>query len=148
MGRAKETYGKKETRDKKAKKRKEKENKKIKRKELGKQNLDDMIAYVDENGMISATPPDLLKKEEVDAGSIEIGIPKKELRQDVKLYQGMVSKFDELKKYGFIVDKQTKDSIFVHMNDCLEPIKTGDKVEFNLEKGLKGFQAKNVKLKK
>ena len=59
MGRSQETFHKKEVRNKKEKKRKEKEAKKLARREHEKKgSLDDMIAYVDENGMITDTPPD------------------------------------------------------------------------------------------
>ena len=149
MGRAKETSGKKEVRNKKAKKRKEKEQRRLAKKEKSKQSLDDMIAYVDENGVvITSTPQDLTKKKEIDADNIEISIPKKEFREDNKLRQGMITKFDDSKGYGFIADSLTKDSIFIHINDCDEIVKSGDKVEFETEKGFKGLKAKNVKLMK
>jgi len=69
MGRSQETFNKKEIRNKKEKKRKEKEKKRLARKELEKSgsSLDDMIAYVDENGMLTSTPPDPSKKTEIKA---------------------------------------------------------------------------------
>ncbi len=148
MGRSKETFGKKEVRNKRMKKRKDKEKRKIEKKEQGKQSLDDMIAYVDDNGLISSTPPDLSQREEIDASTIEIGIPKKEFRDDNIPRQGTITKFDESKGYGFILDLNTKESIFFHVNDCEEPVKNGNLVEFDTEKGLKGIKAKDVKLKK
>ncbi|MBN1388726.1 MAG: hypothetical protein JW965_09785 [Bacteroidales bacterium] len=73
MGRSQETFRKKEIKDKKAKKRKEKEEKRLARKENQKKGgLDDMIAYVDENGVISPTPPDKKGKGEIDPHDIEI----------------------------------------------------------------------------
>ncbi len=148
MGRSKETFGKKEVRNKKMKKRKDKEKRKIEKKEQGKQSLDDMIAYVDDNGMIIDTPPDLSQKEEIDVNSIEIGIPKKELREDNTPRVGIVTKFDESKGFGFIYDSTTKESIFFHINDCEGEVKNGNKVEFDTERGLKGIKAKDVKQKK
>jgi len=145
MGRSKETYGKKEVKNKKIKKRKEKEKRKLEKKESGKQSFDDMIAYVDENGVIVDTPPDPTKRKEVDLESIEIGVPKKEFRDDFKNNQGIVVKYDEMKGYGFIIDSQTKDSIFFHINDCDFEIKQGDKVEFETGSGKNGLRAKNVK---
>lgn len=59
MARSKETYNKKEVRKKKEKKRQEKEKKRMARKDNDtKPSFEDMIAYVDENGMITTTPPD------------------------------------------------------------------------------------------
>lgn len=148
MGRSKETFGKKEVRNKRMKKRKDKEKRKLEKKEQGKQSLDDMIAYVDDNGVISSTPPDLSQKEEIDASTIEIVTPKKEFREDNTPRQGTVTKFDASKGYGFIVDTSTKESIFFHINDCEGEIKNGNLVEFDTEKGLKGIKAKDVRLKK
>ena len=79
MGRSQESFNKKEVRNKKEKKRKEKEKKRLARKDNDKSNsLDDMIAYVDENGMIMDTPPDPDKKTEIKLEDIEIGVPKSE----------------------------------------------------------------------
>ena len=73
MGRSQETFKKKDVRAKKAKKRKEKEKKRLARKENEKKHdLDDMIAYVDVNGVISSTPPDPAQKEEIDPDDIDI----------------------------------------------------------------------------
>ena len=148
MGRSKETFGKKEVRNKRMKKRKDKEKRKIEKKEQGKQSLDEMIAYVDDNGMIIDTPPDLSQKEEIDPSTIEIGIPKKEFREDNAPRLGTVTKFDESKGYGFIHDSITKESIFFHISDCEDEIKNGNRVEFDTERGTKGIKAKDVKLKK
>jgi cold shock CspA family protein len=148
MGRSKETFGKKEVRNKRMKKRKDKEKRKIEKKEQGKQSLDDMIAYVDDNGMITDTPPDTTNKEEIDASSIEIGIPKKEFREEATPRTGTVTKFDDSKGYGFINDSTTKESIFFHINDCECEIKNGNLVEFDTERGQKGIKAKDVKVKK
>ena len=58
MGRSQETSNKKEVKNKKDKKRKDKEKKRLIRKESGKSSYAVMIAYVDEFGKISSTPPD------------------------------------------------------------------------------------------
>ncbi|HPD95837.1 MAG: cold shock domain-containing protein [Bacteroidales bacterium] len=148
MGRSRETFGKKNVREKQLKKRKDKEKRKLEKKEQGKQNIDDMIAYVDENGMITSTPQDLKNKMEVDVESIEIATPPKIQEEDVPK-QGVVTAFDHSKGYGFIVDSQTKNSVFFHVNDCIDDnIKVGNTVEFDTEKGLKGPKAKNVRIKK
>jgi type VI protein secretion system component VasA len=83
MGRSQETSNKKEVKNKKDKKRKEKEKKRQIRKESGKSSFDDMIAYVDEYGRISATPPDPNKKIEVEANGIETSVTKNE---ETRLY--------------------------------------------------------------
>lgn len=147
MARSQETFGKKEVRNKKDKKRKEKEQRKLEKKEHGKKSFDDMIAWVDENGMITNTPPDpTAKKEEIKAENIEIGVPKSEFRVNNKLKTGTLTKFDTSKGFGFITISNSNDSVFVHINDCLDKIEVGNKVEFETEKGLKGLKAINVKL--
>ncbi|MCU4164108.1 cold shock domain-containing protein [Carboxylicivirga caseinilyticus] len=145
MARSQETFGKKEVRNKKEKKRKDKEQRKQLKKEQGKKDFDDMIAWVDENGMITSTPPDQTQKTEVKAENIEISVPKAENRNIITTRTGRVNNFDESKGFGFIIDLDTKESIFVHINDCLEPLKVGNKVEFETEKGLKGLKAVKVK---
>ncbi len=73
MGRSQETFKKKDVRNKKAKKRKKKEEKRLAKKDNEKKSgLNDMIAYVDENGVISSTPPDAGNKEDIKPEDIEI----------------------------------------------------------------------------
>lgn len=147
MGRGKESFGKKEVRKKQVKKRKDKENRRLEKKEHGKKgSFDDMIAWVDENGVITTTPPDLKQKKEIKVENIEIGVPKAEFRINNKIRTGRLKNFDESKGFGFIIDSETKDSIFVHANDCSEVLKIGCRVEFETEKGLRGVKAINVKL--
>jgi len=43
-------------------------------------------------------------------------------------------------------NNETKQSVFVHVNNILEDIKEGNKVSFEIEKGLKGPAAFQVKL--
>jgi len=147
MGRAQETFFKKEVRSKKEKKRKEKEAKRLAKKEQGKSSMDDMMAYVDENGMITDTPPDPNKKKEViKAENIEISIPKSEsvsITDSVR--KGTVSFYNDSKGFGFIVDSETKESIFMHVNNIEGEIKENNVVSFEVEMGPKGPNAINVK---
>jgi len=147
MGRSQESFNKKEVRNKKEKKRKEKEKKRLERKDTEKKgSLDDMIAYVDENGMITDTPPDPAKKKTFKLEDIEIGVPKEDpsMKKD-PTRKGVVAFFNESKGYGFIRDTDTKESIFVHVNNVLEDIKEGNLVTFEIVPGQKGPSAINVK---
>ncbi len=105
-----------------------------------------MFVYVDEYGQLTDTPPDPSKKIAVDAESIEIGIPKKEDRDDEPMEpnKGKVSFFDTSKGFGFILDLTTQQKYFVHVSGCLEPIAENDTVTYELEKGLKGLNAVRV----
>ena len=60
--------------------------------------------------------------------------------------KGQVKFFNDEKGYGFIIDEETKDSLFVHMNNTAESIRENDKVTFEIEMGPKGANAVNVKL--
>ena len=145
MGRSQETFNKKEVRNKKEKKRKEKEKKRLERKESGKSSLDDMIAYVDENGMISDTPPDPTKKKEIASEDIDLNVPKRESLEMNTERKGKVTFFNESKGYGFIKDMATQESVFVHVNNITEPIKENNLVTFEVEMGPKGPTAMKVK---
>jgi len=148
MGRSHESFGKKDVRNKKDKKRKEKEQKRLERKEnKGASSLDDMIAYVDEFGNITDTPPDLTQRTTVNAEDITIGIPKMTEPDPAELIRtGIVSFFDDSKGFGFIKDMESKQDVFVHANGILEPVKEGNKVNFEVERGMKGLNAVNVKV--
>ena len=78
MAKSKETFSKKETEKNKQKKKKEKEQRREERKANAKSgsSLEDMLAYVDENGNISSTPPDPTKKRVFKEEDIEIGVRK------------------------------------------------------------------------
>ena len=147
MGRSQETYNKKEVRNKKEQKRKAKEKKRIEKKEKEKKNPDDMIAYVDENGMITSSPPDPDKKEETKLEDIEIAPPNRNTSEDENSEKnGIVTFFNDEKGFGFIKDSNSKQDVFVHINNLTEPIKEGNLVSFEVEKGPKGLIAVNVKL--
>ena len=150
MGRSQETFNKKDVKNKKEKKRKEKEKKRLARKENEKKSsLDDMIAYVDENGMITSTPPDPTKKKDIKVEDIQIGVPNRDSAQDLDpIRKGVVSFFNDSKGYGFIKDMETKESVFVHINNVIEDIREGNLVIFEVEMGKKGPAAIRVKLHK
>jgi cold shock CspA family protein len=149
MARSQETLKKKDVKNKKDKKRKEKELKKIERRESDKKNsFEDMIAYVDEFGVISSTPPDPDKKKNVVlTENIEISTPKQDSTLDLDpVRKGTVTFFNEAKGYGFIKDSESQESIFVHVNNLLEEIKEGNLVNYEVERGPKGYTATQVKV--
>jgi cold shock CspA family protein len=141
-----QSFNKKEREKKKEQKRKEKEMRKKERKANSKGGaFEDMIAYVDQYGNLTDTPPDPSKREKIEAESIETSIPKSEKKDRNFEKQGTVAFFNHDKGYGFINDSDSGDKFFVHVNGLLEPIKEGDQVIYELEKGLKGMNAVRVK---
>ena len=150
MGRSQETFNKKENEKKKQKKRQDKEEKKEERKANANkgQSLDSMLAYVDEFGNFSSTPPDPRQKVEIPLEEIRINTPKQENIPVDATRTGVVTNFNQSKGYGFIKDQQSQESIFVHQNSMLEPVKENSLVTFEVEKTPKGLTAVNVKLAK
>lgn len=149
MAKSRETFNKKEKEKLRQKKKQEKVDKKEARKSNEKStDFEDMIAYVDEFGNITSVPPDpTKKKKEIDVDSIEIGVSKAvETEDDGGGRKGKVTFFNDSKGYGFIKDEQTQDSIFVHVNGCIDQIQENDKVTFETEKTAKGLSAIEVKL--
>lgn len=145
MAKSQETYSKKEKEKKKIAARKEKEEKKLERKANAvKGGLDTMMAYIDENGNITDTPPDPLKKLVFNAEDMQLGATKIEAIADEPNRTGTVTFYNDAKGFGFIKDASNQESLFVHANQLNELIKENDKVSFNVERGQKGMVAVNV----
>jgi cold shock CspA family protein len=149
LARSTETFGKKEKEKARLKKSKDKKEKAEERKAnaaKGK-SLEDMMAYIDENGNITSTPPDPSRKIKINVEDIQIGVAKQQDLPQDSVRTGVVSFFNEAKGYGFIKDMQTQESIFVHINALTEPLKENNMVTFETEQGQKGLSAINVKKK-
>ena len=128
------TVGKRENEKKRLAKREEKQKKKDSKKLSSKSSFDDMIAYVDENGMITSTPPaENIKKEEINLDEIIIATPKKEDEEPVIL-RGRVEFFNEARGFGFIKDLAGVDKYFFHVNNVVGNISEGNIVTFDLER--------------
>lgn len=142
-----ESFNKKEKEKKRQQKKKEKEERKAERKANAKtgQSLEDMMAYVDENGNISATPPDPTKKKVIKEADIVLGSRNIDNGEVDPVRKGRVTFFNDSKGYGFIKDISTGESIFVHINAVSFPIKENDTVTFETEQGFKGLTAVRVK---
>jgi len=149
MGKSQETFSKKEKEKKKLKKRQDKELKKEERMATSQKGkgIDEMLAYVDDNGNITSTPPDPKNKRIVKQEDIQIGISRQEDLDPADLIRkGTVTFFNDAKGFGFIKDLDSQESIFVHQNALSGPIKENDKVTFEVEQGQKGLNAVNVKV--
>jgi cold shock protein len=141
-----ETFAKKEKEKKKAKEKQDKAQKMKERKannSKGK-SLEDMMAYLDENGNISSTPPDPKRKRDIAMEDIQLGAARNSEPEDA-VRSGVVAFFNDAKGYGFITDSQSRENIFVHANQLSQPIKEHDKVTFEKERTPKGYSATNVK---
>jgi cold shock CspA family protein len=149
MAKSQETFNKKEKEKKRLKRRQDKEQKREERKNTPEKetSFEDMLAYVDEYGNITSTPPDLTKRKVIKPEDIEIGVSKQEAPDPADLIRkGIITFFNKEKGYGFIKDLESQASVFVHINGLLDEVQENDKVTFETEKGLKGPNAVRVKL--
>ena len=139
MAKSQESINKKEKETKRFKKQKDKLLKSEERKKNSQGGgLDNMIAYVDENGNITSTPPDPSKKKVIDVESIQIGVSKRTEDDVPAIRKGRIDFYNDQKGFGFIKEIGTQEKYFVHVNGLLDEIKEGDTVTFELERGLKG----------
>jgi cold shock protein len=59
--------------------------------------------------------------------------------------KGTVKFFNDAKGFGFIIEEGSNQEHFVHISGCIDEIREGSHVEFDLENGKKGLNAVNVK---
>lgn len=134
------SFNKREVEKRKQEKRKEKRQRKEERKNAPTHSFEDMIAYIDEEGRITDTPPES-KKENINLDDIEISIPKRSEEEETQALTGRVDFYNESKGFGFIKDKTGKNSYFFHKSNAYPDIKENDAVSFKLERGAKGLNA-------
>lgn len=148
MAKSQQSFNKREKEKQRAKERQEKLERKEERKAAAKkgQSLEDMMAYIDENGNLSSTPPDPAKMKTFNAEEIEIGVPQqRELSPEELVRSGVVNFFNPTKGFGFVKDSRTGEGIFFHQSQLTEPVTEGDKLSYDVEKGTKGPVAVNIK---
>jgi cold shock CspA family protein len=149
MGRSQETFTKREREKQRIKKQQEKIEKMKERKANGKsKSLEDMMAYLDENGNLTNTPPDPKKKKIFRQEDMQVSVPKLEDRPAEVPRKGIVTFFNTQKGFGFINDVETRERIFVHTNDLEAPVMENDKVTFFVQQSPKGLVAVNVTIVK
>ncbi len=143
-----DNWQKKEREKKKQQLKKEKEEKKNERKENKRDgnDIDTMMAYIDENGNLSATPPNPANKKVFNAEDIEIAITHNKHEEEDPIRTGIVAFFNNDKGYGFINDSKNGERVFVHINSVEFPITENNKVTFEIQQGERGLMAVNVKL--
>lgn len=108
--------------------------------------FEDMIAYVDENGVIMDTPP-VLPVVKTNAGDIEISTPRRETAE-YSLLTGRIEYFNADKGYGFIKNSDNAVKYFFHVTSTSDQITEGMTVNFGLERGQRGMNAVNITIKR
>ena len=99
---------------------------------------------IDENGVITSTPPEVnAKKEEIKQEEIIISTPKKS-DEIPTVQKGRIEFYNTSKGYGFIKNLLGTDKYFFHINNVKSSVAENDIVTFDLERGPKGLNAINV----
>jgi cold shock CspA family protein len=137
------SFNKREVEKNKQQKRKEKQQKREERKRNPTSSFDDMIAYVDEKGNITSTPPDIENKQKINIEDIVISTPKKDDTEETIL-RGRVEYYNSEKGYGFIKHDINGEKYFFHVSSAPNEIKEGNKVTFDLERGQRGMNAVKI----
>ncbi|HVZ57187.1 MAG TPA: cold shock domain-containing protein [Chitinophagaceae bacterium] len=147
MAKSRETFLKKEKEKKRLKLQQEKKQKMDDRKASKRNgnNLEGMIAYLDENGNLSDTPPDPRNKKSIPVEEIQIGVPKQESSSPFSVRTGIISTFNKARGFGFISDHITRERIFFHVNAALEPLDESNTVTFQVERGPRGLNAVQIR---
>ncbi len=150
MAKSQDSFNKKEKEKKRIKKNQEKRERQVQRKadklEAGPRTMEEMFSYVDENGNLTSKPPDPSKRKEIKVEDIDLGASSRYVTAEDNTRHGKVKFFNEEKGYGFIVDSETKDSVFVHINNLDGPLRENDRVTFEVERSAKGPSAVNVQV--
>jgi len=147
MARSKETFNKREKEKQRLQQKQQKREKLEERRanaSKGK-SLDDMMAYIDENGNITSAPPDPGKRKIFNAEEIEIGVRRQQDEPENEINEGVVEYFNESKGFGFIRDRHSGERLFFHVNQLQERLIENDKVSYDIENGAKGLNAANIK---
>jgi CspA family cold shock protein len=61
------------------------------------------------------------------------------------MFTGTVKFYNEAKGFGFIVDDETQNDVFLHATGLVDKVAQNDKVTFEIKEGKKGPNAINVK---
>lgn len=146
MAKSKASFSKKEKEAKRNKQRQEKREKMEERKaNAGKgKSLESMMAYIDENGNLSDTPPDPSRMKVFNAEDIQIGVPQQTDEEDDGPLTGTIAFFNHDKGFGFINYGNRGERVFVHVSQLQGPVNENDAVTFEVENGPRGLTAVNV----
>lgn len=146
MAKSQDTFSKKEREKQRKRKQQDKQEKMKERKNNNNKgkSLENMMAYLDENGNLTDKPTDPQKKKVFRQEDIPVSVPKLEDRPEEEKRTGIVTFFNDHKGFGFINDAVTRERIFFHVNDLTEPVQENDKVTFTVGRTPKGFAAMEV----
>ena len=111
----------------KEQKRKEKQQRKEERQSNGPSSFEDMIAYVDQFGVLHS-------------------VPQERLEEEVAPLMGRIEYFNAAKGYGFVKDADNGEKYFFHISSAPATIAEGDRVTFEIERGMRGMNAVRISI--
>jgi len=138
------TSNKKNREKSKQQKRLNKQKRKDERRDNPATSFEDMIAYVDEYGVLHSEPQET-PKEQIDVSDVVISTPKQE-EIIIQPLCGCVDFFNAAKGFGFIKPNDSADKYFFHISNAPKEIKEGDNVTFELEQGMRGMNAVRISI--
>lgn len=141
----KETSTKRDREKVKQTKREEKQKRKEERLNNGSRSFEEMLAYVDENGVLHSTPQEK-PRTEIDASEIAVSVSKQEEMEDPLPFNGRIEHFNKSKGYGFVKDAENGEKYFFHISSAPDDIAEGDIVTFEIERGTRGMNAVRISI--
>lgn len=141
MAKSQLTFRKKENQKKKSLRKQEKmERRALKKLDNDKgKSLEELYMYVDINGNLSSTPPS-------EPYKFKIEHLERSLDSDNDTRTGMVAFYNEIGRYGFILDIETRESVYFNDELAGMVLETNQQVKFKASRSKKGLQITEVSI--
>lgn len=96
----------------------------------GSRSFEDMLAYVDENGVLHTSQEDVKPREEVGISEIEVSVPRQSEIEDEEPMSGRVDihRFEGIRLHK---DASDGEKYFFHITNAPAGIAEGDRVTLN-----------------
>jgi CspA family cold shock protein len=62
------------------------------------------------------------------------------------LKTGVIKFFNDSKGFGFVIEDESNTEYFLHVSGCIDEVREGDRIEFDLKEGRKGLEAADVRV--
>jgi CspA family cold shock protein len=62
------------------------------------------------------------------------------------LKTGVIKFFNDSKGFGFVIEDESNTEYFLHVSGCIDEVREGDPIEFDLKEGRKGLEAADVRV--
>jgi CspA family cold shock protein len=62
------------------------------------------------------------------------------------LKTGVIKFFNDSKGFGFVIEDESNTEYFLHVSGCIDEVREGDRIGFDLKEGRKGLNAVDVRV--